>query len=303
MASGKGHGGMSLSMKLIRLTIMLFNMIFVIIGCALLVIGILIIKDPKIKELRPLLDPNLTSTSSSSLSTLEIFAIILIVIGGILLLIGFFGQEKLKSYNFIFFCFLGCCGAIKTFRFLHLIYAIVIGGIILIEIIVIIIFVIYQNRFKTEFVTNLQKSIANDYIGLPFTNSTPTNSISLAWDYAQFSLHCCGAVNKTDYVNATNWNRTNPYQANSTLAVPFTCCPLNIDYNGNGIPTNMTGANTCAITGINAYSQGCYDRLMDLLSKYKLYVIIGGIIVGVVEILALLFAILLYCRRNDYENV
>lgn len=138
---------------------------------------------------------------------------------------------------------------------------------------------------------------------MPINNSTLTNPISFAWDFAQYSLHCCGAVSKYDYANATRWNRTNPYQSDKNLTVPFTCCPLNIDNSGNGIPTNMSEANTCATTGINAYSQGCYDRLIDLLSKYKLYVIIGGIIVGVVEILALLVAILLYCRKSDYEDV
>jgi len=63
----------------------------------------------------------------------------------------------------------------------------------------------------------------------------------------------------------------------------------------------MTDANTCATTGVNAYSQGCYDRLIDILAQYKTYIIIGGVIVGVVEILAILFAILLYCRKKDYE--
>jgi len=63
----------------------------------------------------------------------------------------------------------------------------------------------------------------------------------------------------------------------------------------------MTDANTCAITGINAYSEGCYDRLIDLLAQYKTYIIIGGVIVGVVEIFAILFAILLYSRKKDYE--
>jgi len=286
MASGQGRGSMSLSMKLIRLLIVLFNMVFVVIGSVLLAIGIYLIKDPKIYQLRPLLNPDITSKYSPSLSNIEIFAIALIVIGSILLLIGF----------------LGCCGAIKGFRFLHIIYAIIIGAIILAEIAIIIVFVVYQNRFKTEFVTKLQTSIEKYYIGTSINNSTSVNSISLAWDFVQFNLQCCGAVNKNDYLNATNWNRTDPYQPNITLIVPFTCCPLSANKNWNVLPTNMSDANTCATTGVNAYSQGCYDSLINLLAKYKTYVIIGGVIVGVVEILGVLFAILLYCRKKkDYE--
>jgi membrane protease YdiL (CAAX protease family) len=103
MASGQGRGSMSLSMKLIRLLIVLFNLVFVVIGSVLLAIGIYLIKDPKINQLRPLLNPDVTSKYSSSLSGIEIFAIALIVIGSILLLIGFLGtKNKQKKILYLF---------------------------------------------------------------------------------------------------------------------------------------------------------------------------------------------------------
>ena len=74
---------------------------------------------------------------------------------------------------------------------------------------------------------NFKNQLLKYYVGTPINNSTSINPISLAWDFAQFNLQCCGAVNKNDYSNATNWNRTNPYQPNTNLIVPFTCCPLN----------------------------------------------------------------------------
>jgi len=287
MASGQGRGSMSFSMKLIRFLIIILNMAFVAVGVTLLALGIYVVKDPKMQQLRPLLNPDVTVKYSHNLSNVEVFAIVLIVIGGILLAIGF----------------LGCCGAIKGFRFLHVLYAIIIGGIIIGEIAILVIYIVYQNRFKTEFVNKLQESIVKYYIGTPINNSTSANSISLSWDFIQFNLQCCGAVNKDDYLNATNWNRTNPYDSNTNLIVPFTCCPLNATKNWNGLPSNMIEANTCATTGVNAYSEGCYDRLIDVLTTYKKYVIIGGVIVGFVEILAFLFSILLYCRRKDYQDV
>ncbi len=94
MASGQGRGSMSLSMKLIRLLIMLLNVAFIVIGAVLLAIGIYILKDPKTQQLRPLLTPDIASKYSQSLSNIGIFAITLIIIGGILLLIGFLGMEK-----------------------------------------------------------------------------------------------------------------------------------------------------------------------------------------------------------------
>jgi uncharacterized membrane protein len=96
MASGQGRGSMSLSMKLVRFLIVLLNLAFVIVGAILLAIGIYIVKDPKLQQLRPLLNPDITSKYSQSLSNIEIFAIILIVIGGILFVIGFLGKTKTK---------------------------------------------------------------------------------------------------------------------------------------------------------------------------------------------------------------
>jgi len=93
MASGHGHGSMSFSMKFIRLLIVLFNLAFVVVGIALLAIGAYVVKDPKLQQLRPLLNPDLTSEYSQSLSYIEIFAIAIIVVGGVLLVIGFLGKE------------------------------------------------------------------------------------------------------------------------------------------------------------------------------------------------------------------
>ena len=105
MASGHGHGGMSLSMKLVRLLIVLFNLAFIVAGIALLAIGVYVVKDPKLQQLRPLLNPNLTSAYSQSFSYIEIFAIAIIVIGGVLLGIGFLGNKN-RNYEIDFHCHL-----------------------------------------------------------------------------------------------------------------------------------------------------------------------------------------------------
>ncbi|CAF4933796.1 unnamed protein product, partial [Rotaria socialis] len=56
--------------------------------------GVYVIKDPKMQQLRPLLNPDITSSYSKSLSNIEIFSIALIIIGGVLLLIGFLGKKN-----------------------------------------------------------------------------------------------------------------------------------------------------------------------------------------------------------------
>ena len=94
MASGQGHGSMSISMKLIRLLIVLLNLAIVIVGAVLLALGIYVIKDPKLQQLRPLLNPDVTAKYAQNISNLEIFAIVIIAIGAVLLAIGFLGKKN-----------------------------------------------------------------------------------------------------------------------------------------------------------------------------------------------------------------
>jgi Ni,Fe-hydrogenase I cytochrome b subunit len=93
MASGQGHGSMSFSMKFIRLLIVLFNLAFIIIGVILFAIGIYVVKDPKMQQLRALIHPELTFKYSQGLETIEIFALVLIIISSILSSIGFLGKN------------------------------------------------------------------------------------------------------------------------------------------------------------------------------------------------------------------
>ncbi|CAF1290779.1 unnamed protein product [Rotaria sordida] len=242
---------------------------------------------PKMQQLGPLLNPEIMSSYSQSLTNFQVFAIAIIVIGSALLTIGF----------------LGCCGAVKGFRFLHVIYATVICLIIIAEITVVVVVIVYQGQFREELVPRLQNSIVTFYAGTPPYNSTSANSVSLSWDFAQFNLQCCGAASVNDFSNTTNWDRRNPYNESTLLAVPFTCCPLGAAKSWTQLPADLTPATTCATTGIGAYSQGCYDRLVDILLTYKKNVIIGCVIVGVIEILAVIFAIVLYRRKEDYASL
>lgn len=107
MASGQGHGSMSLSMKFIRFLIILFNITFVVVGIVLLAVGIYVIRDPKLQQLRPLLSPDITATYSETLSNVQIFAIILLVVGSVLIFIGFLGTKRKHLFQrrilFVFF--------------------------------------------------------------------------------------------------------------------------------------------------------------------------------------------------------
>ena len=104
-------GKMSRGMKFCRLVLTLLNVSFIILGLILLVLGFLIVHNPVIQQLRPLLNPDVTWKYAQFFSTVEIFSIVLIIIGGLLFTLGFIGRwSTLKTCH--------ACSTLPWFRLL-----------------------------------------------------------------------------------------------------------------------------------------------------------------------------------------
>ncbi|CAF1049274.1 unnamed protein product [Rotaria sordida] len=288
-----GHGGMSCGMKTVRFIMVLFNIIFFLIGAALLALGIYVMVDPRFQKLKEFLPISTNPGIEKGLSYLEVMAIVIIILGSILLIIGF----------------LGCCGAMKQVKLFLICYAIIVGLIIIVEIGVTIYFVVFQANFKSRFVPKLQQSLKQTYEGPLVLNSnglSKPSSFSLAWDFIMYNLQCCGVEGKLDFFGTTKWNRTNPWW-NSSLPVtmkefvyPLTCCPIgNLQQNWNDLPLDqLQQASNCALNGTNIYEIGCYNKLVDLLNSAKTWVIIGAVIVLIIELLTFIFTLALCCRQK-----
>jgi hypothetical protein len=147
--------------------------------------------DPRFQKLKELLPTNvgqchtltidlhsshsLESSIERGLSYLEIMAIVLIVIGSILLVIGF----------------LGCCGAMKQVKLFLTCYAIIVMIILLVQVAFAIYFVVFQSRFKDQFVPKLRTSLQNTYegpLGLMENGSSKPSVVSLAWDFIMYNV-------------------------------------------------------------------------------------------------------------------
>ncbi|CAF1304349.1 unnamed protein product [Rotaria sordida] len=288
-----GHGGMSCGMKTVRFIMVLFNIIFFLIGAALLALGIYVMVDPRFQKLKEFLPISTNPGIEKGLSYLEVMGIVIIILGSILLIIGF----------------LGCCGAMKQVKLFLICYAIIVGLIIIVEIGVTIYFVVFQANFKSRFVPKLQQSLKQTYEGPLVLNSnglSKPSSFSLAWDFIMYNLQCCGVEGKLDFFGTTKWNRTNPWW-NSSLPVtmkefvyPLTCCPIgNLQQNWNDLPLDqLQQASNCALNGTNIYEIGCYNKLVDLLNSAKTWVIIGAVIVLIIELLTFIFTLALCCRQK-----
>ena len=92
MAHGKGRGETSRRIKLCRLLLTLLNLSFVILGLIILILGFFIVHDSTIQQLHPLLNPDVTSKYAHFFSNVEIFSLVLIILGGLLFTLGFIGE-------------------------------------------------------------------------------------------------------------------------------------------------------------------------------------------------------------------
>lgn len=191
----------------------------------------------------------------------------------------------------------------RGFRLINLFYGILLGVMIIAELILILICVVYQYRLQTKLVNHLQYSIAAYYVGIPSSNVTTVNSISLAWDYTQFHMKCCGAIDQTDFLQASRWNRTDPQGSKMKLLVPYSCCPTADSASMNSFSPHTPDIMQCTITGVKAYSEGCYYRLKDILFSYKNYLILGLSVVGFAQLLALISTACLYRGKTQYRSL
>jgi hypothetical protein len=170
-----GHGGMSCTMKTVRCVMVLFNVLFFLIGAALLALGIYVMVDPRFQKVKEILLINANPSLEKNISYIEILAIVLIVLGSILLIVGF----------------LGCCGAMKQVKLFLTCYAIIIAVIIIVEVAFTIYFVVFQAKFKDQFVPKLQDYVRKTYegpVGLAMSTRPKPSAASLAWDFIMYNV-------------------------------------------------------------------------------------------------------------------
>ncbi|CAF1307029.1 unnamed protein product [Adineta ricciae] len=288
-----GHGSMGCGMKTIRFVMVVINIFFFLIGLALLAVGIYVMVDPSLQKIQKIfpIDENV----ENGFSYLKVVAIVVIVLGGILVIIGF----------------LGCCGAMKQVKLFLILYAIIIGFIIIFEVAITIYFTAFRSKFEDQIKPKLKDAIRDLYEGplglISNTNVSKPGSLSIAWDFLMYNFECCGIDSKDDFNGTTKWNRTNIWWTSSmgnnyrTFAYPLTCCNSKNGSSNNWndfSATQLQSGLTCAVTGVGVYQQGCYTKFMDLLNTYKTWIIVGAVVILLIELLAFSFTIALCCRKK-----
>ncbi|ESP00260.1 hypothetical protein LOTGIDRAFT_238638 [Lottia gigantea] len=275
--------------KVAKFLLIVLNIIFLVFGAICLGIGIWVKVDQS-----SLMYITRAATNNKSInipSLIESAAYLLIGGGAIIFVIAFFG-------------FFGAIKKIKCFLFLYAIFILVI---LCLEVSAAILAIVFKSTFDMYAKKYLTKALTDQYVG-PYI---ATDSLSLAFDYAQVKFKCCGIHNSSDYSTFSTWNTTwtqSSTGTQGTAIIPFTCC---ISSSPDSYPTEMNtfingmADDNCPVSQASAYTDGCYDALWTFFKTY-LYVTLGiGITVAVLEFIGLVSAFVLACTtdKNKVEDM
>lgn len=262
----------------------IINLIFLVLGLGLLVAGILV----KINALSSDVTPALNSVNVAGYKLGDLannLSIVFIVIGAFIVLVSG----------------LGLIGACCKVKWMLVVYAILVLILLIMKIAAVALWFKMRTDFEEtvrgELFDNLEKKYESDFL-----NST--DAISSAWNYVFLTFDCCGVnpvINKTDNdFTKTPWCTKDTgtcHRMNGTM-IPRTCC-TGVDQSNYITNANAECYQDFAKGKYN--EKGCYEAVKDLISTYGTVFIALSIVVMVVELFAVLFAILI-CRQAGSDS-
>lgn len=239
---------------LMKTLMFVFNGIVWVLGLVLFVVGIVVLVEGK--NWNEIVDNKTVPVS-----------VMLIIVGLIIAIVGF----------------LGCCGAMKQNGAMLLVYAIVLGVIIILQCVAGILAFIYsdETKLKEEIEENMNEFIAV-YSGKSDVSTDHVFNVIME------EFECCGISGPDDWktkTDNTKWVQTN---------VPDSCC-VNMESE-----CGWDYFTTAESERVKVHSEGCFTKVVDSVqSNLELFGIIALVFL-LVEILQILFALVL---RNDSKGV
>ncbi|KAG7504740.1 hypothetical protein JOB18_015464 [Solea senegalensis] len=153
--------------------------------------------------------------------------------------------------------FLGCLGALKEQRCLLFMFFVILLLLVLTEVTLGLVIHIFHDKLDSKAQEELKE-------GMKKYTSEP--GLKKSWDNVQKMFKCCGVTNRTDWYDVMN----------GTL--PSSCCSV--------------GMEQC----VDGWSEPCYQKARQWLLTNIPSVLVFGVCIGVVQILALVFSMLMYCQ-------
>lgn len=256
-----------------KYTLMVFNLIVLGIGGAVLGLGIyVLVADYGVTKLTIIFGAD---------GLYKTGAILLIVLGSVTILISF--------------C--GCCGAWRENRVLLGLYFIIMLLLLIFYVAGTVVGFVFRDNITSHLKREAENSIVNKY------GNSVDREVTARWDAIQQGLKCCGLTGGQNssqswaiYKNESQWFRTLDYEDKDlgVKYVPASCCKpdVNLEICVGRSPANSTNppargppvAESMTFPD-GLYTNGCYDQMENFLRDNA--AIIGGIALAALCIMLL----------------
>ncbi|NXI72893.1 TSN1 protein, partial [Anseranas semipalmata] len=238
----------------IKVMMILFNLAIFLGGGALLGVGIWVTVDGQSFV-------KIFGTLSSSVLQVVNVSYFLIVVGSILLVIGF----------------LGCYGAQKESKCLLMMFFSVVLIIFIAEIAAAVVVLVYTSLAET-FLTAVVTPVLRDKYGAD-------DEFTHIWNVTMKEVHCCGLNNYTDFNDSPWYMKTKTY--------PPPCCK-----GQEPCEEGLAAATPCSPSPAWLLLQGCFNQILEEIKTNA--DVVGGVAAGIaaLEIAAMTVSMYLYCHLD-----
>ncbi|XP_063080218.1 tetraspanin-1-like [Engraulis encrasicolus] len=172
--------------------------------------------------------------------------------------------------------FLGCCGAVKESKCMLLLFFIIILLVFLAEVAGAIVILVFRplaeqliRKLGVEMVEDIQKQYGTN------------DDITGLWNTTMDTLKCCGFNNYTDFEGS-------PFHSEYNL-FPSQCC-------------KSTSSACDADNTSTSPVPGCYEKLVSLIDNNAVVIIGVALGIAVLEILAMVVSMSMYCHIGSKHN-
>lgn len=268
-----------------RVFCVVINILFLIIGLVLFVIGMIVkFGDSLLKSYyQPIIDSLEKSLSDAGYGSVSLDFSLSDLVGTIPL------AFILSGLFLLILTIFGLGGACCKVKCMLIGYVVMLSVVLAGQIVFIIIFYAKQELISGKIKDTYKESIQSDFQGL-----NGTNVVSLGWNFINQEVKCCGVDGHTDFTGASQWLITyTPY----ILQTPLSCCktlPSSTDFSCASSPT----------TSNNYLNESCFDALWDkVLGNIAITATVLAVGSGIQLLLIIIeFVLFMDVRKNKVDT-
>jgi len=260
-----------------KIVVVTTNVIFMIFGLAILIVGI-VFKVDTWDKVRDAFVDNSDKVDINLQDAGDTLGLSCIIFGSFMVLLSLMG------------CVGGCCRV----KFLLVVYAIIVLIILIAQIAVVGLVAANGSDAEDKLTEGLRDSLQ------PYRENL-TDSRSKGWAAVFSTFECCGIANKTDgFSDMERDPRRSQVQMGQNPLFPIACCK-NYDYESSENQFSNDDIIKCLNDGdtTKAYQDGCEAKVSDFITDNKVPLIAVGVTIFIIEIVCVMLAFFLCCRNDD----